>query len=68
LGVKNVGDFFQAQREPVLYARGYQVVTNSVFAPLKGRTVYFGIRVRMRGQPFSPNPNLPGELHETKQP
>jgi outer membrane receptor for ferrienterochelin and colicins len=53
-GAKNIGDFFQAQREPVLYTRGYQVATNSVFAPLKGRTVYLDLRLRLKASTPTP--------------
>jgi outer membrane receptor for ferrienterochelin and colicins len=44
VSVRNIGDFYQAQREPILHARGYSVLTNSVWAPLKGRSIHFGVR------------------------
>lgn len=59
-GAKNIGDFYQAQREPVLYTRGYQIATNSIFAPLKGRTLYLDLRMRLKtANPFSTSPSTP---------
>jgi hypothetical protein len=46
LGVRNLSDFYQAREEPILYHRGWYVATTSVWAPLKGRTFYGGIRIK----------------------
>ncbi len=52
LSVRNIGDFYQARREPVFYSHEYNVITNSVFAPLKGRSIHLGIRGRFQAGNF----------------
>ena len=47
LGIKNITDFYQAREEPILYHQGWYVITTSVWAPLKGRFFYAGIRLKM---------------------
>jgi outer membrane receptor for ferrienterochelin and colicins len=40
----NIGDFYQSKIEPIFYADDWYYQTTSVWAPIKGRTFYFGLR------------------------
>jgi len=42
--VQNIGNFFQAQKEPIFQSKGWFYQTTSVWGPMKGRTFYAGIR------------------------
>ncbi len=42
--IDNFTDFYQAQVEPIFYAEGWYFQTTSVYAPVKGRTFYFGLK------------------------
>lgn len=41
---QNIGDFYQSKVEPTFFADGYFYMTTSVWAPLKGRTFFGGVR------------------------
>jgi outer membrane receptor for ferrienterochelin and colicins len=41
---QNIGDFYQSKVEPIFYADGWYYLTTSVWAPIKGRTFYGGVR------------------------
>jgi outer membrane receptor for ferrienterochelin and colicins len=41
---QNIGNFYQSKIEPVFYSDGWYYLTTSVWAPMKGRTFYGGIR------------------------
>lgn len=44
LAMQNIGDFCQSKEEPIFFTDGWYYQTTSVWGPMKGRTLYAGIR------------------------